>query len=120
MSSPQQPLGPLTPQTMIYTFHKHELFYRFGHSMVSKEVFARDSNFIDRTQLSLNETFFRPEAVENDRNFVEKTTRGQIVESAQGWDPGFNDDIRNKLFDENLDLISLNIQRGREHGIPGK
>lgn len=93
--------------------------FRFGHSMVSKEVFARDSNFIDRTQLSLNETFFRPEAVENDRNFVEKTTRGQIVESAQGWDPGFNDDIRNKLFDENLDLISLNIQRGREHGIPG-
>lgn len=93
--------------------------FRFGHSMVSKKVFARDSNFIDRTKLSLNETFFNLKEFENDRDFVDKTTRGQIVETAQGWDPGFNDDVRNNLFDENLDLISLNIQRGREHGIPG-
>ena len=88
--------------------------------MVSREIFARDSNFIDRTQLSLNETFFSLKEFETDANFVDKTVRGQIVETAQSWDPGFNDDIRNKLFDENLDLVSLNIQRGREHGIPGK
>ena len=42
------------------------------------------------------------------------------METAQGWDPGFNDDNRNNFFDEALDLVSLNINRGREHGIPGK
>ena len=88
--------------------------------MVSKEIFARDSNFIDRTRLSLNEAFFSLKEFETDSSFVDKTVRGQIVETAQGWDPGFNDDIRNNLFDENMDLVSLNIQRGREHGIPGK
>lgn len=93
--------------------------FRFGHSMVSKEIFARDSNFIDRTRLSLSETFFDIKEFETDSSFVDKTVRGQIVETAQGWDPGFNDDIRNNLFDEKMDLVSLNIQRGREHGIPG-
>ena len=88
--------------------------------MVSKEIFARDSNFIDRTRLSLKETFFSLLDFETDTSFVDKTVRGQIVETAQGWDPGFNEDIKNHLFDEDLDLVSLNIQRGREHGIPGK
>jgi peroxidase len=93
--------------------------FRFGHSMVSKEIFARDKNFDDRTKLTLDETFFNSTEFETDRDFVEKTVRGQIVEKAQAWDPGFNDDFINHLMAEDLDLIALNIQRGREHGIPG-
>ena len=30
----------------------------------------------------------------------------------------FTDSIRNKLFNTNTDLSSLNLQRGRDHGLP--
>ena len=40
----------------------------------------------------------------------------------QQFDSGFTEDITNHLFDgdrNGMDLIALNMQRAREHGIPG-
>jgi peroxidase len=40
----------------------------------------------------------------------------------QQFDSGFTEDITNHLFDgdrNGMDLIALNLQRAREHGIPG-
>ena len=71
------------------------------------------------TDFSLADGFFNSSAFRDDRNFVEKTTRGQIVEPAQAWDPAFNRVIKDELMDDHLDLVSLNIQRGRDHGITG-
>ena len=94
-------------------------FIRFGHSMVAQHVAAVDSSFNNVTDFSLADGFFNSSAFRDDRNFVEKTTRGQIVEPAQAWDPAFNRVIKDELMDEHLDLVSLNIQRGRDHGITG-
>ena len=87
--------------------------------MVAQHVAAVDSSFNNVTDFSLADGFFNSSAFRDDRNFVEKTTRGQIVEPAQAWDPAFNRVIKDELMDEHLDLVSLNIQRGRDHGITG-
>ena len=48
------------------------------------------------------------------------------VQKGEAWDDTFADDIINHLFEMKgnekataMDLVALNIQRGRDHGVPG-
>jgi peroxidase len=54
---------------------------------------------------------------------VDAFLRGLASQICQEPDPFEVDDIRNFLFvapgSDGFDLVSLNIQRGRDHGLPG-
>ena len=52
--------------------------------------------------------------------------KGMTVQKGEAWDDTFADDIINHLFEMKgnekataMDLVALNIQRGRDHGVPG-
>ena len=53
---------------------------------------------------------------------VDELIRGMTIQASQSFDNNFVVDITENLFDDDefgLDLIALNVQRARDHGIPG-
>lgn len=71
--------------------------------------------------------FFRPQLIyEEPQNGIDQLMLGLIGDDVQTHDRFVTDQITNHLFAENPpnglgeDLASLNIQRGRDHGIPGQ
>lgn len=97
--------------------------YRVGHTMLSSQLRRLRANGqpIAAGHLSLADAFFRPD------NFVASgispLLRGLADQPAQEIDPHIVDEVRNFLFGPpgagGFDLASLNIQRGRDHGLPG-
>lgn len=96
--------------------------YRFGHSMLSPQLLRldRDGREIAAGHLSLASAFFNPSAIVE--HGIEPVLRGLATQRAQEVDSQLVDEVRNFLFGPpgsgGFDLASLNIQRGREHGLP--
>jgi len=97
--------------------------YRLGHSMLSPELLRLDQslNVIPEGNLPLRDAFFTPETITNEGG-IDPILRGFAKQIAQRVDPFVVDDVRNFLFGPpgsgGFDLASLNIQRGRDHGLP--
>lgn len=96
--------------------------FRFGHTMVSNTVPRRNSRNERLTPLSMAQLFFRPASVFTSK-LMEDILRGTAKESAQEVDTSVVDVLRNQLFEnvngeEGFDLISINLQRGRDHALP--
>lgn len=95
--------------------------YRFGHTLLSSELLRLDENgdVADEGNLALLNAFFNPGELEE--NDIDSLLRGATVNVAQELDNEVVDDIRNFLFGApgsgGFDLASLNIQRGRDHGL---
>lgn len=96
--------------------------YRVGHTMLSTQILRLDdtNQEIDAGHLDLAAAFFAPnEIVEHG---IDPLLRGLANQHAQNIDSFVIDDVRNFLFGPpgagGFDLVSLNIQRGRDHGIP--
>ncbi len=97
--------------------------FRFGHTMLSSDIFRYQENGDDSTygHLSLQEAFFNPNIILTEGG-VDDILRGLGSSQAQNIDAKIIGDVRNFLFGPpgagGFDLVSLNIQRGRDHGLP--
>lgn len=95
--------------------------YRFGHTMLPPELLRLDEGWseIEEGHIALRDAFFNPEEVKS--LGVDPYLRGLARQQAQEIDPHIQDDLRNFLFGPpgagGFDLASLNIQRGRDHGL---
>ncbi len=95
--------------------------YRFGHTMVSPTLLRlkRNGRPIKAGHLALRDAFFSPK--ETIDHGIEPVLRGLVTQRAEGIDNFIVDDMRNFLFahgSKGFDLSALNIQRGRDHGLP--
>lgn len=97
--------------------------YRVGHTMLSSKLLRLDmfGHTIDAGNLDLAGAFFSPGEVID--HGIEPVLRGLAAKPAQEVDVRVVDDVRNMLFGPpgsgGLDLAALNLQRGRDHGLPG-
>ncbi len=96
--------------------------YRLGHTQLSSEIkrYNAAGQVMPEGNLLLRDAFFNPLEVRN--MGLDPYIRGMGVQKEQMLDAKLVHDVRNFLFGEpgqgGLDLASVNIQRGRERGLP--
>jgi len=98
--------------------------YRFGHSMLPPALLrlGADLEPIAAGELALIDAFFNPREL-IDNGGIEPLLRGASMQVAQQVDAKLVGAVRNMLFGmpgtigSGTDLASLNIQRGRDHGL---
>ena len=97
--------------------------YRIGHTMLSPELMRLDGDGqpIAGGPLALRDAFFDGSPITQEGG-IEPILMGLSKQLMQQVDPLVVDDVRNFLFglpgEGGFDLASLNIQRGRDHGLP--
>lgn len=96
--------------------------FRVGHTMLSSDIFrmTESGDESEFGHLTLRDAFFRPDLIMS-QGGIDEVLRGLASSGSQDIDSHVIDDVRNFLFGPpgagGFDLVSLNIQRGRDHGI---
>lgn len=97
--------------------------FRYGHTTINSVLFRmnNDGHHIAQGDIMLRDAFFKPSAT-TDVGGIEPYLIGMSTVVQQEFDCKVIDDLRNFLFGPpgagGLDLVALNIQRGRERGLP--
>lgn len=94
--------------------------FRFGHSLLGDDVeFLDDQGRPIAEEVPLSEAFFNPDLLAE--HGIDPVLKYLSADPASELDPMVVDSVRNFLFGPpgsgGLDLASLNIQRGRDHGL---
>ncbi|XP_066967809.1 peroxidase-like [Macrobrachium rosenbergii] len=94
--------------------------YRFGHSLITDNVLFV-TKYGKTTPKELSTMFFNPFELYKKDGMCD-VARGGLNLPQNEMDPHFTPEVAGKLFRGakpfGLDLFSLNIQRGRDHGLP--
>ncbi len=96
--------------------------FRAGHSMISPQLLRLDNHGIPIAAgpLTLRNAFFRPDLIISEGG-IEPLLKGLASQRMQQIDIQVVDGLRNSLLRPpatgGFDLVSLNIQRGRDHGL---
>lgn len=97
--------------------------FRVGHTLLNGQLMRVDGegNEIPEGHMQLRDAFFNPYPVME--LGLDPFFKGMGVQMQQAFDSKVVDDVRNFLFGPpgsgGLDLVSININRGRERGLPG-
>lgn len=98
--------------------------FRLGHSMLNEQLLRLDAqgNPIAEGHVALADAFFAAPRLLREAGDIDPVLRGLASQPHQRIDAKVVNAVRNFLFGQpgsgGLDLASLNIQRGRDHGVP--
>jgi peroxidase len=96
--------------------------FRLGHTLVSSDLkrLNNDGSPSSYGDVSLKDAFFNPFLLTQEGG-LEPFFNGMVTQPQQNFDHMVISDLRNFLFGQpgqgGLDLISINLQRGRERGL---
>ncbi|XP_050420368.1 peroxidase-like [Adelges cooleyi] len=95
--------------------------YRFGHTLIQGNIHGYGKFGNIRENLVLSKQHFAPFSLYKD-GALDDFIRGLSFQSSQKFDRFFTKEVTDHLFQGNLnfglDLVALNVQRGRDHGLP--
>lgn len=96
--------------------------YRYGHSLI-QPLFSRfGPGYTPLIPLNLREMFFNPTLIQSSGG-TDSIVRGWVTQIPRQMDEFLNPVLTNQLFETTalggMDLAALNIQRQRDHGMPG-
>ena len=99
--------------------------FRFGHTLINPVMYRLNATLqpIKGGNLPLHQAFFAPFRIVEEGG-IDPVVRGLFGRAAKKLVPGeiVNTELTEKLFklanEVALDLVGLNIQRGRDHGLP--
>nr|XP_054764522.1 heme peroxidase 2-like [Lytechinus pictus] len=97
--------------------------YRLGHSQIPVELETRSNDNKPLRSVQLRHAFFNASAIyDSEINGMNGFILGNINQRVNKIDRHFSSGIQGHLFEDEetgrgLDLIAINIQRGREHGL---
>jgi hypothetical protein len=98
--------------------------WRLGHTLINAQLLRVDAhgNEAPGGHFALRDAFFNAPLVFTERNDLDPILRGLAAQKSQAFDHMIVDDLRNFLFGPpgagGFDLAALNIQRGRDRGLP--
>ena len=99
--------------------------FRFGHSQVGSFVGASSMDYKKIRKRPLEKEYFNIRLIRDKKNQfgVDRIGRWMLGTISSKSDRFFTPTVRDRLFEtkpgNGFDLNALNIQRGRDHGIPG-